>query len=262
MPRLLLIDALNLIRRIHAAVPAPDENSQVDGALSATLSSLMRALKQCQPSHALVVFDGDPPTWRHKLFPAYKSQRKPMPEALRSRLTEFNLLFRNNGIMTFRRNGIEADDIIAVITLKAIRANISTTILSTDKIYRQLLESPLVTLRDHFHQTDTLRESIETELSLKPEQLVDFWAMAGIGDIPGVTGIGEKGAQKLLQEHGSLNQIMAYEGEAEEVKGALAKVLQQKEQAQLSKKLASLQEGMDLGISLKDMRYRGHEKAE
>ena len=117
-PRLLLIDALNLIRRIHAAVQAPDDNSQVDGALSATIASTMRALKQCQPTHVLVVFDGDPPTWRHKLLPEYKSHRKPMPTELRNRLTDFNQLFRQNGIMTFRRNGIEADDVISAITTK------------------------------------------------------------------------------------------------------------------------------------------------
>ncbi|OED42932.1 hypothetical protein ACH42_11430 [Endozoicomonas sp. (ex Bugula neritina AB1)] len=253
-PKLLLIDALNLIRRIHAAVKAPDENAQVDGALSATLSSLMRALKHTQPTHVLVVFDGDPPTWRHKLLPEYKSHRKPMPVELRNQLTDFNRLFRQNGIMTFRRNGVEADDVIGAIAHKAIQANIQTTILSTDKIYRQLLGSPLITVRDHFNKVDHQKEDVIREFEVPPEKLLDLWAMAGIGDVPGVSGVGDKGALKLLQEQGVLEQIISFEGES---KGALMKVLQQKEQAILSKKLATLLEDIELGISLKDMRYSG-----
>ena len=81
--------------------------------------------------------------------------------------------------------------------------------------------------------------------------------MAGIGDVPGVTGVGEKGALKLLKEFGSLEQVMRYEGES---KGPLTKVLQQKEQARLSQKLAMLQQEIDLGMSLKDMRYLGEEQ--
>ena len=252
-PRLLLIDALNLIRRIHAAVKAPDENSQVDGALSATLSSLMRAISDCQPSHILVVFDGDPPTWRHKLLPEYKSHRKPMPVELRNRLTDFNQLFRQNGIMTFRRNGVEADDVIGAITHKAIKANITTTILSTDKIYKQLLDSSLVTIRDHFNRNNIHQQNVIDEYGIPTNQLLELWALAGIGDVPGVNGVGDKGAFKLLQEYGSLEQVLAFQGES---KGALAKVLEQKDQALLSKKLATLQNEMELGISLKDMRYQ------
>ncbi len=251
-PQLLLIDALNLIRRVHAAVKAPDDSRQVDGALSAVLSSTLRAIQDSQPSHILVVFDGDPPTWRHELLAEYKSQRKPMPTELRQRLTDFNQLFRQNGIMTFRRNGIEADDVIGAIAHKAVKATIPTTILSTDKIYRQLLSSPLVTLRDHFNKSNVQREDIIREYNLPPEKLIDLWALAGIGDVPGVTGVGEKGAFKLLQEHNSLETILHCEGE---IKGALSKVLEQKDQATLSKTLITLQKDIDLGMSLKDMRY-------
>lgn len=251
-PKLLLIDALNLIRRIHAAVPAPDANAQVDGALSSTLSSVLRAVNICQPSHVLVVFDGDPPTWRHQLYPEYKSQRKPMPEELRRRLVEFNQLFRQKGLMTFRKNGLEADDVIGTVAVKAIKANVPVTILSTDRSYQQLLASPLVTQRDHFNKRDITGKDIPEKYGLQPEQLIDLWAMAGVGDIHGVVGVGEKGALKLLSEYGSLNQILAFDGEA---KGALKKTLEQREQAELSKKLVILRNDIELGLSMKDMRY-------
>ena len=251
-PKLLLIDALNLIRRIHAAVQAPDNNSQVDGALSATISSVTRALRYCQPTHALVVFDGDPPTWRHKLLPDYKSQRKPMPDELRNRLTDFNRMFRQNGLMTYRKNGMEADDVIGAITHKAIQAGVATTILSTDRTYRQLLSSPLVTLRDHFNKQDIRSENILEKHQLNPEQLIDLWAITGVGDVHGVVGVGDKGAKKLLDEFGSLDQILAFEGES---KGALSKALQQKEQALLSRQLVTLKKDIDIGLSMKDLRY-------
>ena len=251
-PTLLLIDALNLIRRIHAAVPAPDDKQQVDGALSATLASVTRALRVCQPSHALVVFDGDPPTWRHEILPEYKSQRKPMPAELRNRLTDFNQLFRQNGLMTFRKNGMEADDVIGAVAHKAIQAGVATTILSTDRTYQQLLSSPLVTIRDHFNKQDIRSEDIQQKYHVSPHQLIDLWSMAGVGDIHGVSGVGEKGALKLLQEFGSLDTILAFEGES---KGALNKTIEQKEQALLSRQLVTLKKVFELGLSMKDLRY-------
>lgn len=264
---LLLIDALNLIRRIHAAVPAPDEQAQVDGAIAATRSSLKRALSHCQPSHALMVFDGDPPTWRHQLLPEYKADRKPMPQSLRKRLTDFNQAVRTMGIMTFRRNGVEADDVIAATALKAANAGIETTILSTDKAYQQLLVHPNIRIRDHFQKQDITPRDVESHYGIQITQLVDYWALAGVGDVPGVNGIGNKGAKQLIENYGSLEGILSrLEESTEGVKGALhqetrakgplAKVNQQQQRAELSKRLVTLKTEFDLGLSLRDMRYQ------
>lgn len=264
-PTLLLIDALNLIRRIHAAIPSrppqADENQQVDSALSATISSVQRAIKECNPSHVLIIFDGDPPTWRHQLLPGYKAQRKPMPTLLRQKLVEFNNTFRQMGLMTFRRNGIEADDVIGTITRKATMAKVKTVILSTDKTYRQLLDSPLVIQRDHFRKENFDRNAVSTEYGLPPEKLLDYWGIAGVGNIPGVKGVGKRGARELLNHFASLNAIFESEVEnRKEVKGALKKVLAQREQAELSIRLATLQYDVELGLSLKDLRYRPKEE--
>ncbi|MGI9277128.1 MAG: 5'-3' exonuclease H3TH domain-containing protein [Endozoicomonas sp.] len=257
--RLLLIDALNLIRRVHAAVKAPDDNSQVDGAISATVSSLSRALKHASPTHALVVFDGNPPTWRHELFPDYKSQRKPMPEALQKRLGDFNSAFIRLGIKSFRRSGLEADDVIAAIASKAVQAEIEVTILSTDRSFQQLLTSPCIKLRDHFKKVDYDQQSVRSQTGFEPDQLVDYWAMAGFGDVPGVNGVGGKGATQLLSDFGSLDAVL---GQSEEAKGPAAKVVSQKEQAELSRRLARLACDLELGLSLKDLRYQPVASAE
>ena len=250
-PHLLLIDALNLIRRIHAAVRAPDENSQVDGAISSTISSLSRALHDSQPTHALVVFDGHPPTWRHELYPDYKSQRKPMPDTLNNRLGDFNNAFLQLGVKTFRRSGLEADDVIASIASKAMGAGVAVTILSTDRSFQQLLTQPSIRLRDHFQKQDHNAETVFQELGFRPEQLVDYWAMAGNGDIPGVSGVGKQGATKLMLELGGLERVFQ-QGES---KGAAGKVCAQKEQALLSQRLATLATELELGVRLKDLRF-------
>lgn len=252
-PNLLLIDALNLIRRVHAAVRAVDDESQVTGAISSTISSLSRALRDCQPSHVLVVFDGNPPTWRHKLYPDYKKNRKPMPEPLRKRLGEFNQAILQLGLKTFRRSGLEADDVIAAIASKAVLANVEVTILSTDRVFHQLLTSPLIRQRDHFQKLDANTQTVVEQYGLEPSQLVDFWSIAGVGDVPGVQGVGEKGAAKLLQTFGSLEGVIK---EGSDHSSAGRKVAEQPDQAWLSHKLAKLSCDLDVGIRLKDLRYK------
>ena len=254
-PSLLLIDALNLIRRVHAAVRAPDESSQVDGAISSTISSLSRAIRKSNPTHALVIFDGNPPTWRHELFPDYKKDRKPMPELLRKRLGDFNKAFLSMGVKTFRKSGLEADDVIAAIATKAAQANVEVTILSTDRVFQQLLTSDGIKARDHFQKVDFTRTSVIHQYGFEPEQLIDYWAIAGVGDIPGVHGIGEKGASTLIKEHQSLQNILEL-GKCETVqKGAIGKIVSQTEQALLSQKMARLACDLELGVRLKDLRY-------
>ncbi|WP_257287851.1 MULTISPECIES: 5'-3' exonuclease H3TH domain-containing protein [unclassified Endozoicomonas] len=251
-PHLLLIDALNLIRRVHAAVRAPDEDSQIDGAISATVASLTRAIKETSPTHCLMVFDGNPPTWRHNLFPDYKKGRKPMPEPLRKRLGDFNRAFLNMGVRTFRKSGLEADDVIASVASKASKANVETTILSTDRIFLQLLNAPQIKLRDHFQKFDYQRDSVQKLYGFGADRLTQFWAIAGVGDVPGVQGVGDKGATSLMLEHQEISNIFLL---GEESKGAAGKVVKQKDQALLSLKLATLACDLEVGVRMKDLRY-------
>ena len=81
--RLLLVDALNLIRRVYAAQPGEDGPDRVDGALTSTAGSLRRAVRECEPTHGAVVFEGHGPSWRRQRYAGYKAGRTPMPEALK-----------------------------------------------------------------------------------------------------------------------------------------------------------------------------------
>ena len=97
---LLLIDALNLVRRVYAAQPGEDGPERTEGARTSCLQSLKRALRQSAPTHAACVFDGEGPSWRHELEPAYKEGHKPMPEALRAALDGYREAFREVGEIT------------------------------------------------------------------------------------------------------------------------------------------------------------------
>jgi len=99
----LAVDALNLIRRVYAGEPS----GSVESALGATVQSLRRALKELSPSHAVVVFDGEEPTWRHRRYPAYKAGRKPMPEELREALPRYREAFQALGLSSASKPGID-----------------------------------------------------------------------------------------------------------------------------------------------------------
>lgn len=251
-PNVLLIDALNVIRRVHGAIPDADENRQVNQALEATQHSIERALKECNPTHALAVFDGHATTWRHTLLPNYKAGRKPMPEPLRLRLKEFAALFNNMSIRLYRKTGLEADDVIGAVAHKVAQVQLPVTILSTDKIYRQLLSHPTITLRDHFKKTEMRATEVLTETGFAPEQLLDYWALAGLGDIPGVEGIGHKGAMALMTQYGSLSNMLVALTDADS--RPLKKLAEQVPTALLMRELVTLRTDLALGLNVKALR--------
>ena len=113
-----------------------------------------RALRQAAPSHAACVFDGEGPSWRHELDPGYKEGHKPMPEALREALDGYREAFREIGVASLGFPGLEADDVIATIATKAATAGAAVTVLSTDKIFGELLASG-IRVRDHFRDRDS-----------------------------------------------------------------------------------------------------------
>ena len=129
----LLIDGLNLIRRVHAGVPGEDETEHADAVLNASVASLRRALRRHQPSHALCALDGEGHSWRRDLFSDYKKLRKPMPEDLRLLLPRVIERFAELGVASVEITAFEADDIIASVADRLAKAGSAVTILSTDK---------------------------------------------------------------------------------------------------------------------------------
>ncbi len=276
--RFLLVDALNLIRRVYAAQPGDDGPERAEGAKTSSVQSLQRGLRESKPTHALVVFEGAEPSWRHLLFRDYKIGHKPMPEALRDALPAYQEAFLAIGVDSFSVPKVEADDVIATLAVKVAAAHGTAVILSTDKVFMQLL-CDHIAVRDHFGPRWLDRDHLRTKFGVAPEQFVDLLALAGdtTNAIPGVPGIGPKTAAKLIEDFGSLEAILAAAGvqdtQTPEVGAttvappegsspALAPKLRDKlfdhaEDARMAKSLVQLQTDLDLGLNLKALRYTG-----
>ncbi len=251
---LLLLDALNLIRRVYAAQPGDDGPDRVNDALTTSVRSLQRALQECKPTHAMCIFDGHNPGWRHRLYPSYKKGRSPMPEDLNSQMDRFKEAFLEIGVRSVCFPTLEADDVIATLAVKVASRNGTIVILSTDRMFLQLV-SDLTIVRDHFHRRNMDQTYVKEKLNVRADQLVDFFALTGYAtnNITGVPGVGPKTAAKLLNDLGDLDTILSV---AYTIKGTLGEMLcKHAEKARLSKVLVGLKTDMDLGLNLKSFRY-------
>jgi 5'-3' exonuclease len=251
--RFLLIDGPNLIRRIHAAI-VPDSKTQIiDQTISSTHQSLLRALKQHKPTHALCAFECVGPTWRHELFPAYKKDRPDMPVELNEIFTRLQKEISENGIMTVQLAAMEADDVIASAAVKAAAQGAAVTILSTDTGQAQLL-GPGIRQYNHFKQEPITEETIQQRFSVKTTQLNDYLAMVGdkSHSLPGVPGIGAKTAARLLDTYSGLDEIL---DATDEIGGKTGKSLSESgDLARLVKRLLALRTDLSLGYSLRSFR--------
>lgn len=253
--RLLLIDAPNMIRRIHAAVPAQDDASKVEQTVSSSLASIQRALAQHSPTHVMCAFESEGATWRHAINPGYKKDRPPMPPELRDIYSQCIEKLTEHGIMSIRVDGMEADDIIASMAVKASSLGADVMILSTDTGQAQLL-SDHINQYDHFRDAPITAQSIRDRYGVEPGQLVDYFALVGDSShsLPGVTGIGAKTAAKLLAQHEDLEEVLA---NREEIGGRTGQNLGIcAETARLTRQLVSLKTDVQLNQSLKDFRYQ------
>lgn len=249
---LVIIDALNLIRRVHAAQHGEPD---IPNTAKVCCQALGKIIKSSQPTHIVAVFDhhGDDRGWRAELLPHYKEGRKPMPEELVTGMDSIQDAFMDMGIDSLLSDGDEADDLVATLALKVASRGQQVTIISTDKGYCQLLQ-PTLRIRDYFQQRWLDSPFVEKEFGVKPEQLPDYWGLAGISSskIPGVTGIGPKAAVELLGLYSNLEAILA----ADDLPAKWQKKIDaSRDEALASKQVASLKTDLVLGFNLQDIRF-------
>ncbi|MBE0483059.1 MAG: flap endonuclease Xni [Bacterioplanes sp.] len=251
--KLLIVDAMNLIRRMYAA--AEGSATQLDATQSRCLAAIDRNIEALQATHVVMVFEQHGDTWRHQLYADYKLGRKPMPEALAHALPDVRRYFEQAGIASLYIPHWEADDVIATLANKAALTGVDVVIMSTDKGFCQLVNAR-IRVRNHFERFDWDEERVTERFALRPSQLVDFWAMTGdsTNHLPGVAGIGPKTAGQLLDQHQELDRIFCALPELEERwQQALQKHWQD---ALLTRVLARLRLDVPLGIHLRDLRCR------
>ncbi|KFZ37186.1 endonuclease [Shewanella mangrovi] len=249
MNRLLIIDGMNLVRRILAAQPDQDDMQAL--ALRA-LSACRKLCRHHQPSHVVVVWDGTDVSWRKQLYPDYKKGRKPMPESLAKGLPSIISELKSQGFNSLQADS-EADDVIATLAYKLSKSGGEAIIVSTDKGFAQLNLNG-VNQWDYFANQWLDIAALEQKLGISRQQLLDFAALSGDSGnkIPGIAGIGPKSAAELLRSYRSLANIY----NALDKLGAkqAQKLADGREMARLSYKLAKLRTDMSLQVRLSEYR--------
>ena len=246
---LLIIDAMNIVRRNHEAVPGDESEAKVAEALKSSLASFKRALNTHRPTHAVAVFDHGGRTWKHALYAHYQANRKPMPGFLRDGLLTLKQELKNIGLHWIAIEGVEADDAIAALAEKWCLASADRAIiLSTDKDFLQLL-SEQICIYDHFKGLWRDQAYVQEKFGVKPSQMGDLLALMGdaVDGIPGVDKIGAKTAAGLLRINGHLDRVIS---NADKVTGQVGANLRKGvEMARLSRKLVSFKTDMPLGLT-------------
>ena len=257
LEKLLLIDGLNVLRRVYEANPAPDSADKAKRAVANATTTLRRALDEYVPSHALAVFDGPARGWRHDLYAAYRAGRTPMPEQLREAIPSYLLNLDRMGLRHETPHGFEADDTLSAWAKywSEVTNGAPCVVLSTDKDLCSLLQLPGVVLRDHFGKVWRDTAWLWDKFSVRPDQLLDFLALMGdaVDGVPGVTNVGQKTAAALLREYDTLEGVLAAAGS---IKGKLGERLREEaDMARLSRQLTRLEDDdLLLSFELEDLR--------
>ena len=259
MSKLLLIDGHSILNRAFYGVPDLTNSAGLHtNAVYGFLNMLFKVMEEEKPDYLLIAFDLKEKTFRHKMFEAYKGTRKPMPVELHQQVPVIKQVLAAMNITIVTKAGYEADDILGTLAFQAEKAGLEVTIMSGD---RDLLQLATKKIKISIPKTKKGVTEIENYYwdnvidlySVNPREFIDVKALMGDAsdNIPGVTGIGEKTASKIIAQYHSIEN--AYE-HIEELTPNKARLSLQAEYdiARLSKTLATIDTQVPLDISYKD----------
>lgn len=245
--KLFLLDAYALIFRAYFAFarnPRVTSKGMDTSAIFGFVTTLMDLLSKENPTHIAVVFDTKAKTVRHEEFPEYKANRDETPEAIKVAVPYIQKILEGFKIPAIGIDGYEADDVIGTLAKKAEKAGYVTYMMTPDKDFGQLVSENIFMYKParsgNPPEVLGIKEVCEKFQIERVDQVIDFLGMMGdaVDNIPGLPGVGEKTAQKLLAQYGSLENTLDH---ADEIKGKLGeKIRDHKEQGILSKKLATI----------------------
>ena len=266
--KLFLLDAFALIYRAYFAFaknPRINSKGLDTSAVFGFANSLIEVIKKQKPSHLAVVFDTPKPTQRHVEFPSYKAHREAMPEGISEALPYIDKLLEVLNIPKIYKEGFEADDVIGTLAKQAEKKGYKVYMMTSDKDFAQLVSENIFMYRpgNKWQPTQTwgIKEVLEKFNIKRVNQVIDFLAMMGdaADNIPGISGVGKKTAQKFIAEYDSIEGLFA---NADSLKGKIQeKVKASKEIGMMSKKLVTIitdvpinfdEENMKLDISNKE----------
>ncbi|MCE9592823.1 MAG: DNA polymerase I [Planctomycetes bacterium] len=244
MARLFLLDGTALAYRSHFAIPnLTSPTGKPSGATYGFTMTLRRILENEKPDLIAVAFDPPGPTHRHHRYAEYKATRERAPEEMIAQLDWMRSIVRAHGIPLFEVKGFEADDVIGTLTVQARALGHDVLIVTGDKDFMQLV-GPSVKLYNVFKKDiDVLieaEEAVTAKFGTTPDHVVDVLAIMGDAsdNVPGVKGIGEKGATKLIAEFGSVDGVLA---NLDKVKGKARELIERdREQLLMSRELVTI----------------------
>jgi len=248
-----LIDGTNLIFRAYYAIRHLSTSGGFPtNAIYGFTNMLLKLIKEEKPSHLAVVFDSGKPSFREELYPKYKANREEPPDDLRQQFPHIPRVVEALNIPVLSIEGVEADDVIGKIAVRASKEGNKVVIVTGDKDFMQLVN-------DNISLFDTMKEKrighneVVEKFGVPPEKVTDVIGLSGDAsdNIPGIHGIGPKTATKLIQQFGSVEELLK---NADVLEGGLKeKIKKDGSQAELSKKLATIHTDIDLDVKLEGL---------
>ena len=261
MEKLFLLDAYALIyRAYYAFIKNPRINSKGlnTSAILGFVNTLEEVLTKEQPSHIGIAFDPSGPTFRHEAYEQYKAQREETPEGIRTAVPYIKDIIRAYRIPILEIPGYEADDVIGTLARQADARGVDTFMMTPDKDYGQLVTDHVKMYRPKYgdKEFEVLGvEEVKEKYGLtSPTQVIDMLGLMGdsADNIPGCPGVGEKTATKLIQQFGSIENLLAG---TDQLKGALkTKIENNKEQIEFSKFLATIKTDVPIELDMEQLK--------
>ena len=269
MDKLFLLDAYALIyRAYYAFIKNPRINSKGfnTSAILGFVNTLEDVLKKENPTHIGVAFDPRGKTFRHEAYEQYKAQREETPEVIRSSVPVIKEIIKAYNIPVFEVPGYEADDVVGTLAKQAEKRGIITYMMTPDKDYGQLVSDTVFIYRPKYGDKEfevmgieRVKEKFGIE---RTEQVIDLLGLMGDAsdNIPGCPGVGEKTAQKLIAEFGSIDGLLA---NTDKLKGALkTKVEENREKILFSKFLATIKTDVPIELDMEALKREPANEAE
>ena len=261
MDKLFLLDAYALIyRAYYAFIKSPRINSKGfnTSAVLGFVNTLEDVLKKENPTHIGVAFDPAGPTFRHEAYEQYKAQREETPEAIRLSVPIIKDIIRAYRIPILEVSGYEADDVIGTLATEAGRRGITTYMMTPDKDYGQLVSDYVFMYRPKYGDKEFEVmgiEQVKAKFDIQsPAQVIDMLGLMGDSsdNIPGCPDVGEKTAQKLIAQYGSIENLLSH---TDELKGALkTKVETNRKMIEFSKFLATIKIDVPIALNMDELK--------
>ncbi len=257
--KIVLIDGHSILNRAFYGVPdLTNAKGQHTNAVYGFLNILFKILDEEQPQYLTVAFDVSAPTFRHEMFDGYKGTRKPMLPELKEQVPLMKQMLTAMGVKIIEQAGLEADDLLGTLSHRAEEAGLDVSIVSGDRDLLQLATEHVKiripkTKRTGTEIEDYYASDVQERYLVTPKEFIDVKALMGDSsdNIPGVAGIGEKGATKLIAEYHSIEEAYAH---IEDIKQARVReaLREHYDMAQMSKVLATIKLDCDIPYEFSD----------